>query len=103
VTAAHTVPSALREPDPPVFRSNAALDADDAKRIDDAKTAAHPTIVEYHHARFLAKKLYPAPFAALIGEELEGWCDLGHRFGTSARVSAVYAQVMSDAREAGLA
>jgi hypothetical protein len=103
VTAAHIVPSALREPDPPVFRSNAALDADDATRIHDAKEAARVTAAEYRLAASYARRLYPAPFAALIGEELEGWCDLGHRFGTSARVSAVYAQVMLDARKAGLA
>jgi hypothetical protein len=80
-----------------------AADGAERDRIAGLRTVAHPTILEYQRARFLARKLYPKPFADLFGEELEGWCDLGHRFGTGARPAAVCAQIMADAREAGLA
>jgi hypothetical protein len=90
-------------PQSPEDEARRAEGAAERDRVNALHTAALPAIAQYRAAAHLARKLYAPPIALLIRERLEWWSDLGHRFESSTQTATLYAQVMADARAAGLA
>lgn len=67
------------------------------------QAAAHDRTKRYRAAALLADRVYPAPIARLVKGELVEWCEYGYRLGVLPTAEALYAQVMADAAEKGLA
>lgn len=96
------LPKALVEPSPDALARAAEVRAEN-DRAATAAASMHPTIRDYRAASGYARHLYPEPIARCVRSELDDWCTQGYRMGISPVVAPLYAQVMADAREAGLA
>lgn len=105
MTAAHIVPSPLREPTlgatyaQPAGPETAATYAERVAAQNDTEARK----ARYRAAAHLALKVYPTPIARLVKAELDAWIEWGFRLGALPVEEALYAQVMQDAREAGAA
>jgi hypothetical protein len=83
--------------------ARATEEAADKQRVRDLQDANRARIAEFRIAEGYALKLYRPAISRLVRDQLDWWCEMGHRFGPSTQATELYDQVMADARREGLA